>query len=237
MIKTSVNTGIIALSADLAEPYSEELKKNDINVVPLTMENFERYIDQLDAVIIRENPQEDVSYTCQLLVKIRESSDAFVWVFSSSSPNLMKVVYLQLGAVGVISEDCKADELQLIISNSVSKKKRQGSVTRESRTVFKEDKKKVIVELLARNSSVKINGQKEIPLTKLEYKALEFLYKNANTAVTYKEIFESVWKEPFNGKNYRVANLIFHLREKIENETGKIKLIQTVRSKGYMLLN
>ncbi|MBL1227378.1 winged helix-turn-helix domain-containing protein [Enterococcus sp. BWR-S5] len=237
MDKKNVNTGIISLSAKLAEPYSEELMKHNMNVMPLTMENFEQYVDQLDAVIIRENAEQDVRHTCQLLVKIKESSDAFVWVFSPNTPVSMRIVYLQLGAVGVISDDCKADELQLIISNSVYKRKgmKRAVVNTDSDQVDEKGKKK-FVELIPRNSSIRIDGMKEIPLTKLEYRAIDFLYRNMNAAVTYQEIFETVWEKEFDNKNYRVANLIFHLREKIEKDASNPILIQTVRSKGYMLV-
>ena len=238
MDKKNVNTGIISLSDSLAEPYSEELIKHNMNVMPLTMENFEQYIDQLDAVIIRENPEQDVRHTCQLLVKIKESSDAFVWVFSPDTPVSMRIVYLQLGAVGVISDNCNADELQLIISNSVHKRKKQkhSSLDTETDQTDVDKEKKKLVELIPRNSSIKIDGMKEIPLTKLEYRAIDFLYKNTNAAVTYQEIFETVWEKEFDNKNYRVANLIFHLREKIEKDASNPILIQTVRSKGYMLV-
>lgn len=238
MDKKNVNTGIISLSDSLAEPYSEELMKHNMNVMPLTMENFEQYIDQLDAVIIRENPEQDVRHTCQLLVKIKESSDAFVWVFSPNTPVSMRIVYLQLGAVGVISDNCNADELQLIISNSVHKRKKQkhSSLDTETDQTDVDKEKKKLVELIPRNSSIKIDGMKEIPLTKLEYRAIDFLYKNTNAAVTYQEIFETVWEKEFDNKNYRVANLIFHLREKIEKDASNPILIQTVRSKGYMLV-
>ncbi|WP_339101771.1 DNA-binding response regulator [Candidatus Enterococcus clewellii] len=236
MDKKNVNTGIISLSADLAEPYSEELMKHNMNVMPLTMENFEQYIDELDAVIIRENLEQDVRHTCQLLVKIKESSDAFVWVFSPNTPVSMRIVYLQLGAVGVISDDCKADELQLIISNSVHKRKNRKSSNSEAEINQEDEKEKKFIKLIPRNSSVKIDGLREIPLTKLEYRAIDFLYRNMNAAVTYQEIFEAVWEKEFDNKNYRVANLVFHLREKIEKDSSKPILIQTVRSKGYMLV-
>ncbi|MGL4695540.1 winged helix-turn-helix domain-containing protein [Enterococcus larvae] len=237
MDKKSVNTGIISLSANLAEPYSEELMKHNMNVMPLTMENFEQYIDQLDAVIIRENAEQDVRHTCQLLVKIKESSDAFVWVFSPNTAVSMRIVYLQLGAVGVISDECKADELHLIISNSVQKRKNTKHINDESdgERLNEKDQSRSLVELNQRNSSVRIDGKKEIPLTKLEYRAIDFFYKNMNNAVTYQEIFEAVWEKEFDNKNYRVANLIFHLREKIEKDASNPILIQTVRSKGYML--
>ncbi|WP_086349267.1 winged helix-turn-helix domain-containing protein [Candidatus Enterococcus clewellii] len=229
-----MNAGVINLSVELAESYSEELQKNDINVIPLTIENFEQKMSELDAVIIRENTLEDTAQTCSILLKLKENADIHVWVFSSGSQKVMRTVYLQLGALGIISEECEEDELQLIISNSLGKKNvRCGKQSLNEDEASPEEADKL--KLIPRNHSVKLHGKKEIPLTKLEYKTLELLYKNKNNTVTYGELFEEVWKEKFINQNYRVANLVFHLREKIEDNSVSPIFIRTVRSKGYML--
>ncbi|MBP1047591.1 winged helix-turn-helix transcriptional regulator [Enterococcus sp. BWM-S5] len=231
-----MKAGIINLSIELDKSYSDELQKNDINVVPLTMDDFEQKISELDAVIIHENAAVDTAQTCSILLKLKENSDAYVWVFSSSSQKIMRTVYLQLGALGIISDDCEEAELQLIISNSLSKKKGieedRADVPCDVDASTDEVEK---LKLIPRNHSVKIQGKKEIPLTKLEYKTLELLYENKNNTVTYKELFEVIWKEKFTNQNYRVANLVFHLREKIEANSVSPISIRTVRSKGYML--
>lgn len=231
-----MNAGVINLSVELSKSYSEELQKNDINVIPLTMDDFEQKVAELDAVIIRENALEDTAQTCSILLKLKENSDVHVWVFSSSSQKVMRTVYLQLGALGIISDDCEEDELQLIISNSLRKKKRSKNNARGSFSETETNQEEIDrLKLIPRNHSVKIHGKKEIPLTKLEYKTLELLYKNKNNTVTYGDLFEEVWEEKFTNQNYRVANLVFHLREKIEDNSVSPIFIRTVRSKGYML--
>ncbi|MBP1047683.1 response regulator transcription factor [Enterococcus sp. BWM-S5] len=237
-----MNAGIINLSVDFAESYSEELKRNDINVIQLTSDDFEQKISELDAIIIRENPDEDTARTCSILLKLKEKSDAYVWVFSSNTQKLMRTVYLQLGALGVVSEECDESELQLIISNSLNRRS-EWLVEKESDAVAAsaiddhEELEDGRIELIPRNFAVKVDGKKEIPLTRLEYKMMEILHANKNNTVTYEELSEEVWSETFKNKTYRIANLIFHLREKIEDNSVNHAVIRTIRSKGYMLVD
>lgn len=89
-------------------------------------------------------------------------------------------------------------------------------------------------ELLPSNFSIVLQG-KEISLTKLEFRTIEFLQSQQGVAVSYEEIYKNVWDEDGQGKQYRVSNLIFHLRQKIEEDTARPEYIKTIRSKGYML--
>ena len=62
---------------------------------------------------------------------------------------------------------------------------------------------------------------------------VHFLYANKNQCVTYQQLLSSLWSESSMDKKYLVANLVFHLREKLEKKEGIT--IKTVRSRGYML--
>ncbi|MFD2388371.1 winged helix-turn-helix domain-containing protein [Enterococcus rivorum] len=89
-------------------------------------------------------------------------------------------------------------------------------------------------EMNEANMSVLIEG-KEIELTKREFCMIHLLSSNPKTAFSYEEIYQSVWNEAYNNQKYKVANVIFRLREKIEKNTEKPIYIRTVRSRGYML--
>ena len=233
-----MNTGIINLSEKFSEHYSKELEKNDIRVIPLTVDDFEQEIKNLDAIIIRENALEDTALTCKILLKLKERTDLYVWVFSSGYQKFGRTVYLQLGALGVIPEDCDATELQLIVTNSLKKKnnkKVNGLSSSENYDAGIIMDNELKFKLIPRNHSLKISEGKEIPLTNLEYKALDMLYMNANNTVTYEELFEAVWDKDFSCQGYRVANLIFHLREKLKQNSEDLTFIRTIRSKGYLL--
>jgi hypothetical protein len=83
------------------------------------------------------------------------------------------------------------------------------------------------------NGSVSFCG-KNILLTRREYELLEYLYKNCGRAVSRNEAVTSVWNYEFIGNTNVVDVYIRYLREKIDENVG-VKLIYTVRNKGYMI--
>ncbi|MBL1228264.1 winged helix-turn-helix domain-containing protein [Enterococcus sp. BWB1-3] len=239
-----MNVGVISLSIKLEESYSEELKKNDINVVSLTIEDFEKRESECDGLIICEDAVKDMARTCSILLKLKKKPNALVWIFSPNLQKSMRSIYLQLGALGTMSEDYESGELQLFIANNLNKHKVSRVYGIDYSTLSEETTaatKKI--QLIPRNQSVKINGEREILLTRLEYKTIELLYERKNSTVTYKELFKLIWNEGFNdekhqvanNEKHRVANLVFRLREKIEADVVKPEIILTVRSQGYML--
>ncbi|MBP1046738.1 response regulator transcription factor [Enterococcus sp. BWM-S5] len=228
--------GVINLSVEFEDSYSEALRQNDNPVVLLTSDNFEKGVSECDGVIICEDSAQDTARTCSILLKLKETSDVSVWVLSSNLQKVIKTVYLKLGALDVLLDDYEAEDLALIVSNSLNKIKTNQSCEVEEPAVNDDDSSSTKgLRMIPRNHSVKIDGRKEIPLTRLEYKTMELLYRFQNNTVTYEELFESIWGEGFNNHNYRVANLIFHLRGKLEDDAVNPMLIRTVRSKGYML--
>ena len=75
-------------------------------------------------------------------------------------------------------------------------------------------------------------GDLLIPLSDNEYKVLSLLCKNRREVVERERIYAELGAEEGNmGDVY-----ICHLRKKIDNKLG-VKLIYTVRGKGYMLKN
>lgn len=73
----------------------------------------------------------------------------------------------------------------------------------------------------------------EIPLTLTEYRLLEYLVRNANVALSRKQILDAVWGGTVDGFTNIVDVYINYLRRKIERESAP-KLIHTVRGVGYM---
>lgn len=231
-----MNVGVINLSVEFGDSYLEALKKNEIDIAALTIEDFEKELPEFDGMIICEDGEQDTARTCSILLKLKENSNTPVWVFSLNLQKVMRTVYLQLGALGVLAEEYEPEELQLTISNNLIRSRNHSCCELEQPKAMELQKaESEDLKLIPRNHSVKINGRKEIPLTRLEYKTMELLYEHKNNTVAYKELFEAIWGEGFNNQNYRVANLIFHLREKIEEDSVSPVLIRTVRSKGYML--
>lgn len=117
------------------QSYLEEFQKNSINLTTLTVESFENEITRFDGVIICENSAQDTAYTCNILLKLKESTNVCVWVFSSEIQKVMRTIYLQLGVLGIISEKYEPDELQMIISNHLTRSSKRDFYTGDQRTL------------------------------------------------------------------------------------------------------
>ena len=77
-------------------------------------------------------------------------------------------------------------------------------------------------------------GERKIPLKAKEFALLQCLYDRRNTIVTKAELFEQVWGDSF----YSDGTLNVHirkLREKLEEDSNRPKLIKTIWGTGYML--
>lgn len=224
--------GIVNITGELSEEYIRMLKKEDYQVVPINPEtNMTTVSKDIDGVIIFDEEQKNVGETCNLILKIKDASIPFIWTFSKEIPEVNRLVYLQLGAMGNFHENCEPEELRLIIRNTMM-----------SRNNITETKKREMpkkpshgFELLSDNRSVLLGGDKEIGLTKLEYQLLELLFKKEGRAVTYEEIHEDIWGKKQEFSRARIANLMFHLRQKMEVDPLYPKYVRTVRSRGYML--
>jgi heavy metal response regulator len=77
-------------------------------------------------------------------------------------------------------------------------------------------------------------GQEEIILTVKEYALLEYFMRNAGTVITRTMISEHVWDINFDTFTNVIDVYVNYLRNKID-KGQKIKLLHTVRGRGYIL--
>ncbi len=77
---------------------------------------------------------------------------------------------------------------------------------------------------------------KELELTTKEFALLEYLMRNAGKVVTRTMISENVWDINFDTDTNVIDVFINHLRKKIDPE-NPLRIIKTVRGKGYVLEN
>ncbi len=76
------------------------------------------------------------------------------------------------------------------------------------------------------------NGQK-VQLTLKEFSVLEYLMRNANRVVNREELVDHVWDFNYDGFSNVVDVHIKNLRNKIDNNDGGNKVLETVRGVGY----
>ena len=78
-------------------------------------------------------------------------------------------------------------------------------------------------------------GTNEVQISRTEGIILGQLMRNAGAIVTYGELSELMWGVDFAGASDSIKVHIHHLREKLEADEGKPKLILNKPGVGYFL--
>jgi len=89
------------------------------------------------------------------------------------------------------------------------------------------------VDLTAR--VVKLRGQ-EVKLTATEYSLLRLFVQHAGKVLTHRQILKEVWGPNYMDQTHYLRVYIAHLREKLEADPAKPRLISTEPGVGYRLL-
>lgn len=84
------------------------------------------------------------------------------------------------------------------------------------------------------SSHIAQRGGKEISLSAKEYALLEYLMHNKGIVLTREKIEDHIWNFDYEGGTNVVDVYISYLRKKID-DGHEVKLIHTVRGKGYVL--
>ncbi|WP_207695254.1 two-component system, OmpR family, response regulator VicR [Enterococcus sp. DIV0212c] len=231
--------GYVSLSAATEKDYVNTLKATYKNVHNIEQEQvMTKKQDDLDAIIIQDDENHYIGNVCEMIVHLRKCSTTLVWIVSEHLTKANRRVYPRLGADGVVGDECEPDELVQLITNALNRQKNTSDFPTEQSLQTRNEyqmNEPATLKLVSSNFSVLIDHN-EIDLTKLEYLTMEYLYQNIGRAVSYEKIYQNVWKDDVGARKYRVSNLIFHLRKKIEKDEKAPKYIKTVRSKGYMLV-
>ncbi|MFI5263812.1 MAG: response regulator [Candidatus Kapaibacterium sp.] len=77
-------------------------------------------------------------------------------------------------------------------------------------------------------------GERQIELTKMEFRLLEYLLRNAETVCSRSKIAANVWLEHFDRATNIVDVYMMYLRKKVDTPADT-PLIHTIRGVGYVL--
>lgn len=88
------------------------------------------------------------------------------------------------------------------------------------------------------SGEVWVNGQQIPTLTNLEYRLLLLLYGRIGKICTKYEVVEAVWGEEYIDEvdDARIEKLVSRLRQKVEPDTANPRYLQTIRGRGYKLI-
>ncbi|MBO0474839.1 response regulator transcription factor [Enterococcus ureasiticus] len=181
-----------------------------------------------DLIIIEEIKTINSINIINLLFELRKNFSGLIWVLSAKYEEKNEILYYKMGVDGISYSDRPSELIQLQLTNALNrnfKKKANSSTISKSSSL----------KLNPINSSVHKENGEEISLTRSEYNVLNLLMENLNNTVTYEEMLGVIWNDDKRSNKYKISNLIFHLRSKVESDLKKPKYIKTVRSRGYML--
>ncbi|MFD2305176.1 winged helix-turn-helix domain-containing protein [Enterococcus termitis] len=188
-----------------------------------------------DTDIIFINESDDLIKVCELILMIRKKSDAVLWLVAQGTIVERQSIYMELGVDGIMETRNSIDEMILTTVNLI--KRLEQLIQKKSNDSFYPSKQllETRFQLIPNKSVLLIDGEKEINLTRREYQLFDLLSSSKEKMLTYEEISKNMWGETKEDKQYRISNLVFHLREKFKKRDLDPAIIKTVRSKGYTL--
>lgn len=180
-------------------------------------------LSDLDGLIIPIDKKNQLSKVIDWILASQKVPNQFIWVFSNEEVETEEDILRKLGVNEVIEGKEHLPRLFLSIENIVNK------------VAFGSNKEMVGNRefLDTRNQGICIDGGGFVGLTRIEYSILAALEKELNNVISYEELMSIGWPKDPTGSKLRLANMIFHLRKKVE--VNQNFTITNVRSKGYML--
>jgi two-component system response regulator MtrA len=170
-------------------------------------------------------PYVDGFEACQ---RIRERSDIPIIILTARDGTDDVVHGFELGADDYIAKPFKTAELTARVEAIV--RRAEGHKQRSAPPIVRVGD----LEIDAPRHRVAVRGQ-DINLTPMEFELLYFLSANAGQVFDRETLFREVWGYEYVGETNLVDVCVRRLREKVESEPSKPRVILTVRGVGYKL--
>lgn len=204
---------------------------NQCEVYTLSKESIIDQLSMIDGIVMHYKKDIEKSILYEQIVIVRNVSTIPIWVISEAMSTRERLTFLKLGALVIIKEGIFDEELSLSLANAL-----QAINQRRSFNGLVTASRLKNIEISESNSSIQFKTGQTVHLTRLEFQLFMELSKVPNQAVSYDKLSQLIWEESFKkGNQYRLANLVFHVRQKLKKENVNPLIIKTVRSRGYML--
>lgn len=190
-------------------------------------------INGMNGIIFCSNHEGESAELFNLILSIKKDSSIPMWTFLKNYQPLTKKNILHLGILDNFTEKTPMDEMAIMVKNAMNIVYTiQNKRIVESKPLSTSKK----IDLNPLNLEFVVQGEK-IGLTKIEYALVDFLHQNVNQTCTYEEIYSYIWNGSCEGKlkQYKVSNVLFHLRNKLKEHGKSPQIFKTIRSIGYML--
>ncbi|MEK3795341.1 response regulator transcription factor [Paenibacillus sp. FSL R7-0204] len=171
-------------------------------------------------------PGEDGFSVCR---KLRSQLDIPILMVTAKQEDIDKIRGLGLGADDYIVKPFSPGELVARVKSNLAQYARLKGMSGNS-TESRIESGPFIIHTLSHRAY--LHGQ-ELELKKKEFDLLHFLIVNADIVFSRDSLYERIWGFDAMGDNATVAVHINRLRDKIEQDPGNPRYIQTVWGAGY----
>lgn len=156
---------------------------------------------------------------------VKEKSDIPVMFLTAIDDEVNVVMGLDMGADDYITKPFRIREL---LSRIKSVMRRYAGQTQTKQTITLHN-----IQVNTRQGKVYKMGE-EVPLTALEYRLLLTFVHNIGQVLSRQQLLENIWDVAGDFVNDNTLTVyIKRLREKLEDDPQKPRIIQTVRGLGY----
>ncbi len=159
----------------------------------------------------------------EVLKRLREWSEAPVLILSVRDDDTGKVTALDAGAEDYVTKPFSTPELLARLRAAQRK-------TRPEEEVSVFQRGGLIVDLTAR---IVTRGGREVKLTATEYALLRLFVRHAGRVLTHRHILREVWGPKAEEHRQYLRVYVTHIRQKIEVDSTKPRLIRTEPGIGY----
>ena len=160
--------------------------------------------------------------------QIRKISSVPIIMISAKSQDTDKIMGLNVGADDYVTKPFNPLELVARVKSNLRRYVKLGNIPEENSIVIDG------LEINDNKKEVKVDGE-NVKLTPIEYNILLFLAENKGRVFSIEQIYENVWKEPFDGYEKKVVVHISHIRDKIEINPKEPKYLKIVWGLGYKI--
>lgn len=165
--------------------------------------------------------------------QMRDKINIPILMVTARTESADKILGLGLGADDYIAKPFDPAELVARVKSHLSRYERLINSGNN-----RKDNAIIIGDLKIMSKSWKVyKEENEIKLPNREFELLLFLAENPNIVFSKEQLFEKIWGFDYTGDSATVTVHINRIREKIEDDPSKPKIIETVWGAGYRLNN
>ena len=166
--------------------------------------------------------------------QIREEIDIPILMVTARTESVDVIRGLGLGADDYITKPFDPSQL---VARVRSHLRRYARLTGKGKEGYADGRERILVQDIAIEPKTwKVwKKDKALRLPNREFELLRFLAENPNIVFSKEELFEKIWGYDYISDGATVSVHINRLREKIEDDARKPKIIETVWGAGYRL--